>query len=112
MSISQRGAFLSRVTAAVRAGSRYREPQRSEIPPSVGYLGAGDDPIARFMEELRAVGAHPQRIHNRQEVVVTVRTLIERFTVKRAIVNAAGILRELEILETLHGAGVEVATPE
>ncbi|MBI3468092.1 MAG: lactate utilization protein [Planctomycetes bacterium] len=112
MSTSHRGAFLSRVTEAVRAGSRYRETQRSEIPPSVGYLGAGEDPIARFMEELRTVGAHPQRTGTREEAGALVRTLVERFTVQRAIVNATRILRELEILETLRGAGVEVATPE
>ena len=87
MSTSQRSAFLTRVASAVRAGNHYREAAHAEVPAGVGYLGAGDDPIGRLVDELRLVGACPYRVHAAEELHAAVRNIVARFAVRRAVCN-------------------------
>ena len=110
MSTTQRTAFLARVTAAVRTGNKYREAAPLGFPANVGYLGAGDDPIARLADELTKVGAHPVRTRSLDDVGAAVRSLIERFSIRRAISNEATVLDELGIRSILRQSGVEVTT--
>jgi L-lactate utilization protein LutC len=50
-----RGAFLTRVRDAARAGRQHRVPTR-DVPPNVGYVGGGDDLSARLAAEIDGVG--------------------------------------------------------
>ena len=58
-----RETFLARVAAAAGAGRAYRVHPKT-VPPNAGYLGAGDDPVARFAEEVAAVGGIPHVAEN------------------------------------------------
>lgn len=82
------------------------------MPAGVGYVGAGDDPVGRFVEELERVGARPQRLQTRDQVAQAVRGLAAQFEARRAISNAAGVLDELGVVEALRQAGVEVVSPQ
>lgn len=57
-----RSEFLDRVRQAVRAGEPFRPHVRHDIPPGVGYIGAGSDPPARLAEEIAAVGGQPRLV--------------------------------------------------
>jgi L-lactate utilization protein LutC len=50
-----RESFLARVREAARAGHAYRV-HTEVLPEGVGYCGAGDDPPARLVSEVNAVG--------------------------------------------------------
>ena len=50
-----RDAFLARVRETARAGQAYRVRTRA-VPHDAGYIGAGDDPVARMAAEVTAVG--------------------------------------------------------
>jgi L-lactate utilization protein LutC len=108
---TNRSRFLGRVASAVRSGKLHLDPVRREIAPSVGYLGAGADPVGRLEQELRAVGAQAQRLHSREDVAVSVRLLVERHSIRRAVRNAAPLFEELGIDDVLRRAGVELLTP-
>jgi L-lactate utilization protein LutC len=112
MSTSQRTSFLARVATAVRAGNKYREPAQRELPPTVGYLGAGDDLVGRLAEELEKVGARAIRVPSCELAAAAVRTIVARFAIRVAVCNAARILDELGIVETLRDCSVEVATTD
>jgi L-lactate utilization protein LutC len=107
----QRSDFLACVSAAVRAGNKFREESRRELPPTVGYLGAGDDPICRLADELTKVGAQPIRVQTRDAAASAVHAIVERFAVRRAVTNAARILDKLGIVEVLRQINIEVTTP-
>lgn len=110
MSTSQRTSFLARVSAAVRAGNKYREASPRDLPPTVGYLGAGDDPIGRLAEELGQVGANSVRVQTRDAAASTVRALVEQFAVRHAVCNSGRIMDELGIVEVLRECDVEATT--
>ncbi len=112
MSSTERSLFLSRVAAAVRAGNKYREASPRELPPTVGYLGAGDDPIGRLVDELTKVGAQPTRVQTREAAASAVRAIVERFAIRRAVSNSARILDEIGIAEILRARNVEVTTTD
>jgi L-lactate utilization protein LutC len=102
--------FLSRVALAVRAGNKHRETTRAALPANVGYIGAGSDPIGRLFDELSIAGACPFRVHTRDEAGSVIRSLIDRFAIRRAVINAAGVLDELAVAQVLREAEVEVST--
>src|SRR5262245_61104100 len=110
MTATTREAFLARVARAVRAGNKHRETTRQELPESVGYLGAGADPLGRLVEELTKVGASAIRVHTRDEVSAAMRSLVTRCSITRAVLNNADILVELGVGELLRSLGVEVVT--
>jgi L-lactate utilization protein LutC len=110
MSESQRTNFLARVTAAVRSGNRFRESARHELPPTVGYLGAGDDPVGRFADELIKVGAQPIRVRSRDATAAALRTIVERFAIRNAVTNDSPILDQVGLVAILRACDVQVVT--
>jgi L-lactate dehydrogenase complex protein LldG len=107
-----RTAFLDRVAAAVRSGNKHREPTRRELPERVGYVGAGSNPITTLIEELTKVGTHARIAETREQLKGAVVEIVERHSVRRALLNDAAIIRQLDIAGTLRDAGVEVSTIE
>jgi L-lactate utilization protein LutC len=112
MSTSQRTGFLGRLAAAVRAGHKYREASQRELPPTVGYLGAGDDLIGRLADELCKVGAEPIRVQTREAAVSAIRAIVERFAVRHVVSSAARILDDLGLVGVLRESNLDVATTE
>ena len=112
MNDTARTTFLSRVGAAVRAGNKHREAARRELPPTVGYVGAGDDPIGRLCDELTKVGVRVTRVGTQEQVAAAVRSLVDPFSIRRAVLNSAEILNEFEIAALLRNASVELTTSD
>jgi L-lactate dehydrogenase complex protein LldG len=112
MSETTRMAFLTRVRAAARAGSKYREAPRPELPGASGYIGAGDDPLCYLVDELIKVGADATRVHTNEELGSLIESVVERHSIRSAIMNAAGIVNNLDVLAPLRAAGVDCVTIE
>ena len=110
--MSNASGFLARVAAAVRAGNRYRETTRATIEPGVGYLGAGPDPVSRFMDELRGVGASADSIGSLGQLETAVRELVARFSVRYALLNSSPLLDRLNLRDLLRGCGTESVTTD
>lgn len=112
MSTTERTTFLARVAAAVRSGNKYRESSPRELAPTVGYLGAGNDPIGRLAEELGKVGAQSVRVQTREAAASAIRSIVERFAVRHAVCNMGRILDELGICAILRESDIEVTTAD
>jgi L-lactate utilization protein LutC len=100
--------FLERVASAVRAGNRFRDTTRAKLPADTGYLGCGDDPVARLCSELESLGAHPHRVDSTGAGQAVLRSLIDRFSVHRAMRGAGPIFDQLGVEGVLRSSGVDV----
>src|SRR5262245_34329625 len=104
MNSSARTEFLNRVAAAVRSGNKHRSSAHCEVSAMVGYVGAGENPTNRLCDELRSVGAYPIRVHTQHEIGSVVQSIVQRFSIRRAVLNVAPIVDELSIGEYLRQA--------
>src|SRR5437870_10950130 len=97
MESQERTDFLARVSAAVRAGSLHRDRSPRRIDASVGYLGAGAEPVNRFVEELSRVGAMPERVASPEEAKAAILRLLDRHPIRRAISDSGSTLQRLGV---------------
>jgi L-lactate utilization protein LutC len=74
----------------------------------VGYIGAGLDPIARLCDELELAGAHVVRVSSPVQAETTIRVLVERFSIRRAVLNSGAVIDDLKVPDVMQQAGVEV----
>jgi L-lactate dehydrogenase complex protein LldG len=105
---TSRSTFLDRVATAARAGNKFREAAHQELPGPIGYVGAGDDPIRRLVDELTKVGAHATSAHAPDELRNAIQSVVNRHSIRSAVVNDSGIARELGVNGLLRDAAVEV----
>jgi len=110
MTTNTRDPFLAQVAAAVRAGNKFRETEQRSLPASVGYQGAGDDPVARFEQELIKVGAQCISVLDHAQLVRAVASLIDRYAVRRVVRSDAPLFTQLGLDAILRAAGVELTT--
>jgi L-lactate utilization protein LutC len=108
MSQSNRAEFLARVSAAVRTGNRYREQQSIEMDPSIARLDTGGDLIVRLVRELEAVGCAAHRVDSVDAVHRLLGPLLDRSTVRSAMLNGSALIGELRLKEWLEQQGVAV----
>ena len=111
MTIS-RDAFLQRVRQAVAEGNRPGAAADLEARGTVGYQGAGADPVARFCQELTTAGGVAHVVPDRQTTVARVLQLVQEKSARRILVGRGALLESLNLPERLRGVGVEVATIE
>ncbi len=105
---NEREAFLQRVRRAVVAGNR-----AGTVPPlpergTVGYQGAGADPVGRFCTELSAAGGFPHVVADGSAAVSTIMGLITAKSARRVLLGCGPILDTLPLFDTLQTLGVEV----
>lgn len=105
----RRQDMLDRIRAAVRAGNHYRDPA-TEMKPTVGYYGAGADPVARFVEELLKVGVHARHVATPAEACTAIADICRKHSARRAILNDDPILAELDVARGLRLAGLDVTS--
>jgi L-lactate dehydrogenase complex protein LldG len=103
-----REAFLRKVREAVAEGNR------AGIPPleprgSVGYQGAGPDPVANFAQQLTAAGGRPHVVPDRPAAVAAVLDLVRACAARRVLLGRGAFLDSLGLAEELRGADVETA---
>jgi hypothetical protein len=78
-----RERMLERVRDAVATGNEVN-PGAGPIPErgSTGYQGAGPDPVARFLAELKITGVHGHPVASVAEAAPTVEGLLRKFAPK------------------------------
>jgi L-lactate utilization protein LutC len=108
MSLNGRDAFLQRVRQAVnqgqRAGTAPPLPQRG----TVGYQGAGADPIHRFCDELTAAGGYPHVAADREAARAWISDFVQKMGFRRVLLGRGKYLDSLELADALRGQGAVV----
>jgi L-lactate dehydrogenase complex protein LldG len=110
--MNARDAFLERVRQSVQAGNR--AGMAPELPErgSVGYQGAGPDPVARFCEEFTRAGGAAHVAANAEAAWQTVRGLVRARNAQRLILSRGGLVDRLNLPVRLRQDGLQVATLE
>lgn len=103
----ERDAFLARVRQAALAGRAYRPHVRSDFPAGFGYIGAGEQPLARMAEEIAAVGGLPQRVATLADARRALGVLLERTAAQRALCWQHPVLDRLQLDALLAERGIE-----
>lgn len=103
-----RDAFLSRIRQAVQAGNTAPTPPLPQRQPSLGYQGAGPDPVSRLRDELTVAGGVFHRAASWADAFAVVLHLVRDRAGRRVILGL-----DAPKLETiLLAAGVEVHHPD
>lgn len=109
MSDPTRDAFLERVRQAVRAGNRPGSapplPQRG----SLGYQGAGPDPVARFRQEWEAAGGQLQVVPDTAAARAAVLEIVRAAAPRRVLLGSGPVLDSLDLADALAALGANVA---
>ncbi|MFN4257834.1 MAG: lactate utilization protein C [Gemmataceae bacterium] len=103
-------SFLQRVRQAVvegnRAGHVVDKPQRG----TVGYQGAGADPMARLRDQFTAAGGHFHAVADRQAAVAAVCVILQQHPIRKVLLGHGKLLDALPLAPALQAAGWEVIT--
>lgn len=103
-----REQMLQRIREAViegnRAGGSPTLPERG----SVGYQGAGVDPVARFREEFSAAGGRLHVVADRAAAVQVVVDLVRARAIRRVLLGRGDVVEALALTEPLRALGAEV----
>jgi L-lactate dehydrogenase complex protein LldG len=102
-----RESFLSRVREAVRAGAAYRVKPVDPRSEQAGYCGAGDDPPARLVAEINAVGGQSNLVADRDEARNAVAELLDRYSPASALCWRHPLLDRLGLAELLAERRIE-----
>ncbi len=105
---SEREGFLRRVREAVKAGNRAGGAPPLPERATIGYQGAGDDPVGRFCAELTAAGGVPHVVPDRSAAVSTIMDLVRAKSARRVLLGCGPVVDTLPLFEALRAAGVEV----
>ena len=92
--MSSRDAILGRVRQSLDAASKAASP----LPErgTVGYQGAGPDPVARFVETATAMGAKPYLVADRDEALRQIGAILDAAAAKKVLLGAGLEALDLE----------------
>jgi L-lactate utilization protein LutC len=107
---SDRDSFLQRVRRAVAEGNR-----AGAVPPlpergTVGYQGAGPDPLARLRDEVAAAGGTAHLVADLDAAVATVLALVQQRSAHRVLLGDGALLHEVGLEAKLAALGIEART--
>jgi len=109
---SERDAFLQRVRQAVAEGNRAGGAPPLPARGTVGYQGAGPDPVARFRDELSAAGGVLHVVADEAAAAAKVLELLAARAARKALVGRGAVLDRLNLPDRLRAAAVELATTD
>jgi L-lactate utilization protein LutC len=101
-----RESFLARVREAARAGLAYRV-HTADVPDTVGYCGAGDDPPARLVAEVKAVGGQGQLVADWDAAREALAQLLDRYSPTSALCWRHPVLEKLNLGGLLASKGID-----
>jgi L-lactate dehydrogenase complex protein LldG len=107
-----REAFLERVRQAVAEGNRVGGRPALRPRGTVGYQGAGPDPVARFQSELTAAGGRVYLTADAPTAVEQVLELIRAKGAQRVLVGRGAVLNRLALPERLRSLGLEAVVTD
>jgi L-lactate dehydrogenase complex protein LldG len=105
---SPRDSFLERVRAAVQAGNRTAAAAPLPSRGTVGYQGAGPDPVARFREQLTAAGGQLFIAANPDAAAARAVELVRAKAARRVLLGQGAVMNQLALPSKLRAAGCEV----
>ncbi len=108
MTTTGRDAFLQRVRQAVQTGNRPGHAAALPTRGTVGYQGAGPDPVERFRTELTAAGGQAHIVTDREAAVLQVLELVKARSARKALLSRGPFVDSLALPERLRSLGVEV----
>lgn len=106
-----RETFLARVREAARQGRAYRVKTK-ELPPVVGYVGAGDDLPASLAAEIDAVGGQAYLVDDVAQARDRLADLLLDERPQSAFCWEHPLLQRLGLKELLETAGIECISHE
>ncbi len=101
-----REIFLERVRHAVQRGNAFGV-KTQPVAENAGYVGAGDDPVARLAAEVNAVGGFARRAANFAAATECVRDLLSARKVRKALCWEHPVLERLDLGSLLPSLGIE-----
>jgi L-lactate utilization protein LutC len=107
---TSRDAFLERVRHAVQAGNRPGTASSLPERGTIGYQGAGTDPVARFETEACAAGASVHIVPDWETAAAQVLRLVQAHSARKALVGRGRFIDALALPHRLRTAGLEVST--
>jgi L-lactate utilization protein LutC len=105
---TDRESFLQRVRQAVVEGNRTGGSPPLPERGTVGYQGAGGDPVARLRDEIAAAGGQAHLVSDAEGAVSTVCALVRQCSARRVLLGDGAFLDTLPLAQRLADMGVEV----
>jgi L-lactate utilization protein LutC len=109
---ADREQFLQRVRQAVAEGNRAGGSPPLPERGSIGYQGAGGDPLARFRAEFNAAGGQLHVVADSAGATAVILDLVRARSARRVLLGGGEVLAALQVIEPLRKAGVEVIAAE
>lgn len=106
--LMDRNAFMDRIRQATAVGRAYQVALNPLATADQSYVGGGADPVASFLKEWRAVGGFGERVADAGAALTYLSEIIEKHSVKSALVWSHPLLAELGLSEWLNSKGIEV----
>ena len=104
----QRDEFLARVKQAAAAGRAYQVALNPLATAEQSYVGGGDDPVATFLTEWRAVGGFGDRFTQIDELLACVSKVLSQHSVRSVLTWRQSLLEKLGVGPWLAARGIEV----
>lgn len=102
-----RESFLKRVREAAAAGRRHRSEVWHDLPLRAGYVGAGEDPLARLAAEVNAVGSTAHLAADLTEARGKLEELLDTYSPQQALCWQHELLDQLDLAGMLRSRGIE-----
>ena len=106
---TSRDTFLQRVRQAVAAGNRAGATPPLPARGTVGYQGAGGDPVQRFCTELSAAGGKAHVVADADAAAARVLELVQARSARRILLGRGPVLDALQLPQRLRERGLDVA---
>lgn len=101
--MSSREAFLARVREAVREGNRAGGAPPLPDRGSVGYQGAGADPVDRLASEWSAAGGHFHRAAGEAEALRKIQEILAEINPNRVLLGGGLFIDKMDLKNRLSG---------
>lgn len=107
-----RELFLERVRDSVRQGNRAGSTPALPERGSVGYQGAGNDPVSRFETECTAAGGRVHRMTDHEAAACCVMALVQSARPRSVLLGRSRILEALDLPRHLASQGIAIVTAD
>jgi L-lactate utilization protein LutC len=104
----QRDEFLARIRQATAAGRAYQVALNPHATAEQSYVGGGEDPVATFLTEWRAVGGFGDRVTQPERTFEYLAKVLEQHDVKSVLMWNHPVLESLGVEQWLTTRGIEV----
>jgi L-lactate dehydrogenase complex protein LldG len=105
---ARRETLLQAVRQAVAAGNQAGDAIPHPARGSVGYQGAGPDPVQRFCDEFTGAGGSAHIVSDHAGAVAQVIEIVHRNHARRIVLGQGAILDTLDLAASLDSLGIEV----